>query len=280
MKKRSAAFSRRLLAGLLSLVMLCVAGCTPSPGETLTVGALTGPTAMSLVKLMKDSEEGKTQTAYSFAPLATAAENLTPAFLKGELTFMACPCNLAAILYQKTQDVTVLAVNTLGVLTLVEKGENIVSLADLSGKTLLIPASLKGAAPEYAFDYLCSLDGLDPEKDFTRRYLTEPAEVVAALANTEKGIALLPEPYATVALAGQEDLHLAIDLSEEWDKKDIPSRFITGVLLTRTSFLQEHPDAVASFMEDYRKSYDFTQNRPTDTAGLLTDYGLTPNQAL
>lgn len=52
---------------------------------------------------------------------------------------MACvPANLAAVLYNKTEgEIEVLAVNTLGVLYIVENGESVQSIADLKGKTIV-----------------------------------------------------------------------------------------------------------------------------------------------
>ena len=85
-----------------------------------SIAALKGPTAMGLVKLMKDSESGETTgNEYTFT-LAGSADEVTPALLKGELDMACVPANLAAVLYNKTEgEIEVLAVNTLGVLYIV-----------------------------------------------------------------------------------------------------------------------------------------------------------------
>ena len=85
-----------------------------------SIAALKGPTAMGLVKLMKDSESGETTgNGYTFT-LAGSADEVTPALLKGELDMACVPANLAAVLYNKTEgEIEVLAVNTLGVLYIV-----------------------------------------------------------------------------------------------------------------------------------------------------------------
>ena len=70
---------------------------------TARIAALKGPTAMGLVKLMKDSESGETTgNEYTFT-LAGSADEVTPALLKGELDMACVPANLAAVLYNKTE---------------------------------------------------------------------------------------------------------------------------------------------------------------------------------
>ena len=65
-----------------------------------SIAALKGPTAMGLVKLMKDSESGETTgNEYTFT-LAGSADEVTPALLKGELDMACVPANLAAALLQ------------------------------------------------------------------------------------------------------------------------------------------------------------------------------------
>ena len=147
-----------------------------------SIAALKGPTAMGLVKLMKDSESSETTgNEYTFT-LAGSADEVTPALLKGELDMACVPANLAAVLYNKTEgEIEVLAVNTLGVLYIVENGESVHSMADLKGKTIV--AAGKGSTPEYALRYLLTENGIDPDNDVTIDWKSEHSECVAALAS-------------------------------------------------------------------------------------------------
>ena len=184
-----------------------------------SIAALKGPTAMGLVKLMKDSESGETTgNEYTFT-LAGSADEVTPALLKGELDMACVPANLAAVLYNKTEgEIEVLAVNTLGVLYIVENGESVHSMADLKGKTIV--AAGKGATPEYALRYLLTENGIDPDNDVTIDWKSEHSECVAALASGQASIALLPQPFVTVAQSKIEGLRMALDLNAEWDALD------------------------------------------------------------
>ena len=124
--------------------------------------------------------------------------------VQGQVDVAAVPSNLASVLYQKTdKNVSVLAVNTLGVLYLVENGDSIQSVDDLKGKTIY--ASGKGATPEYALNSVLKSNGLDPEKDVTIEYKSEHAEVVAALAEDQTAVGLLPQPFVTTALMKNEN---------------------------------------------------------------------------
>ena len=181
------------------------------------VAALKGPTAMGMVKLMDDSDNGDTgANQYTFTIAATPDE-VTPQIVQGNVDIAAVPANLASVLYNKDGvNVSVLAVNTLGVLYIVENGETVQSVEDLKGRTIY--ASGKGATPEYALNYMLQANGIDPEKDVTIEYKSEHSECVAALAADEDAVAMLPQPFVTVAQTQNENIRVALDMTEEWQK--------------------------------------------------------------
>ena len=249
------------------------------------IAALKGPTAMGLVRLMRDNDEmtsallnsskpyeGEVGNFYTFT-LAGSADEVTPALIKGELDMACVPANLAAVLYNKTEGaVQVLAVNTLGVLYIVENGESVQSLADLKGKTVV--AAGKGSTPEYALRYLLSENGIDPDADVTLDWKSEHSECVAALASGQASVALLPQPFVTVAQGKLEGLRVALDLSAQWDALGLDSRLITAGLLVRKAFADEHPEAVAKFLEEYAASTDYANSNPAETAALVEKLGI------
>ena len=231
-----------------------------------SIAALKGPTAMGLVKLMKDSESGETTgNEYTFT-LAGSADEVTPALLKGELDMACVPANLAAVLYNKTEgEIEVLAVNTLGVLYIVENGESVQSMADLNGK---------GSTPEYALRYLLTENGIDPDNDVTIDWKSEHSECVAALASGQASVALLPQPFVTVAQSKIEGLRMALDLNAEWDALDNGSALITGVIVARRAVVEENPAAVEAFLKDYAASVDWVNANTADAAALIGEYSI------
>ena len=219
-----------------------------------SIAALKGPTAMGLVKLMRDSESGETSgNDYTFT-LAGSADEVTPALIKGELDMACVPANLAAVLY------------------IVENGESVQSIKDLAGKTVV--AAGKGSTPEYALRYLLAENGIDPDSDVTIDWKSEHSECVAALASGQATIALLPQPFVTVAQGKIEGLRMALDLTKEWDALDNGSALITGVIVARRAVVEENPAAVNEFLKDYAASVDWVNANTADAAALIGEYGI------
>lgn len=262
MKKKmiSVLLTAGLLAGTLAGSCIIVPA-EETASDKIAVGALKGPTAMGMAQLLDDD-------SYDFT-IAASPDEIVPQIVQGNVDIAAVPSNLAAVLYQKTQkNVSVLAVNTLGVLYLVENGESIQSVEDLKGKTIY--ASGKGATPEYALEYVLSANGIDPEKDVTIEYKSEHAEVVAALANDQTAAGLLPQPFVTTALMKNDSLRVALDLNQLWqDGVSDDSQLVTGVVVVRNDYLKEHEADVDAFMDAYQASVEFVNSDPDQAAKII-----------
>ena len=242
-----------------------------SATEALHIAGLKGPTTMGLVNLLSMESDGTASMDYDLQ-LYGAADEIVPLLMKGELDMAAIPANLAATLYQKTSGgIEAVAVNTLGVLYVVEKGDTVQSMADLKGRTIL--STGKGTTPEYVLRYLLTQNGIDPDKDVTIEYYSEATEVTAQMANTEDAIAVLPQPYVTAAGLQDDTLRVALNLTEEWNKI-CDTQLITGVTVVRKEYAEEHPDVVAAFLADYAKSVDAANTDLDGTAALCEEQGV------
>ena len=198
---------------------------------------------------------------------------MTPSLIKGDLDMACVPANLAATLYQKTEgEIVTLAVNTLGVIYIVENGNAVQSMADLRGKTIV--SAGKGSTPEYALRYLLSENGIDPDADVTIDWKSEHAECVSALATGSATIAVLPQPFVTVAQGKIDSLRVALDLTEEWAALDNGSALLTGVVVSRKEFVEANPVTVADFLEDYTASVAWVNDNTADAAQLIGEYGI------
>ena len=245
----------------------------PPEVPALRVGALKGPTAMGLIRMI--SNDGV--NSYT---LAGSADELTPKLIKGELDIACVPANLAAVLYNKTEgQIVTLAVNTLGVLYIVENGgESVRSMADLKGKTIV--AAGKGSTPEFGLRYLLEQNGLDPDRDVAVDWKSEHAECVAALAAGTADIALLPQPFVTVAQGKLEKLRVALDLTEEWDALDNGSAMITGVAVARRELVEERPELVEKFLIEYARSVEWVNENTAEAAELVAANGIIESPAV
>lgn len=270
----------RSFALLLSLMLtaMLLAGCAPkSPADATVaeVAGMKGPTSLGLLKMMDDSDRLKASdedAPYNFA-IYTAADEITPKLVRGELDIAALPANLAAVLYQNTNGaLSVLAVNTLGVLYLTELGTGISRWSDLKGQTVY--ATGKGSTPEYTLRFLLQQNGLDPDSDLTLEFKSEPAEIIATLKMKGEGIAMLPQPFATVAATKLDGLRTVMDLTAEWKKVQPDSELVTGVLVARTEFVEAHPAVIEAFLKEYKASVEFTNTRLAEAAALAERYGI------
>ena len=267
-----------LSLGLAVSLLACSVSAKTLSAGSVRIAGLKGPTTMGLVHLLSMEKAGTAALDYDLQ-LYGAADEIVPKLIKGELDLAAIPANLAATLYQKTNGgIQVLAVNTLGVLYVVEKGNTVHSFADLKGRTIL--STGKGTTPEYVLRYLLQKNGLDPDKDVKIEYYSEASEVTAQMAAAKKdAIAVLPQPYVTAAQMKDADLRVVLDLTKEWNKV-CGTQLITGVTVVRTSYAEEHPDVVQAFLTDYEKSVNAANTDIDGTAALCEEVGVVAKAAI
>lgn len=240
---------------------------------TIRVGSLKGPTSMGLVQLMNQQETGEAAGSYEFT-MVTAADELLGKVVSGDLDIALIPANVASVLYNKTQGgISVIDINTLGVLYVVASDDSIQSMADLKDKTVYLTG--KGTTPDYVFRYLLSENGLT-DQDVTLEFKSESAEVAAILKEQPEAIAVLPQPFVTAACAQNENLSIALNLTEEWQavQGESGSQLVTGVTVVRNAFLQEYPEAVDTFLQEHAVSSAFANEQPEQAAQWIADAGI------
>lgn len=298
----------KLLSLLLSLAMVCsLAACTGGqPAETSTppvdtapvqtettpveptqptavttrVTVLNGPTGVGASKLLSDIDDGAAQN-YSYN-IAVDNNELTAMLANGETDIATMASNTALNYYNKTDgSITAIALGTLGVLHILESGGGtaIQSVADLAGKTILAPG--QGSNPEYVLRYILAQNGVDPDTDVTLEFYTDASEITAKLLSGEAECAMLPVPAATAAVAKSEgSVRAALDMTEEWDALNTGSQLIMTAVVVRTAFLEEHPEAVAAFLEDYAASIEYVNGNVEEAAELVAGHGFAPSAAI
>ncbi len=264
------AFGRKMLILAVMAVLLlgALAGCGQrEEPAAVRVGGLKGPTSMGLVFLREQAQSGQAAQEYEFT-MAVAADELLPLMIKGELDIALIPANVASVLYNKTEGgVSVIDINTLGVLYLVSGDNTIDSMESLRGRTVYLTG--KGTTPDYVLQYLLRANGIDPS-ECTLEYRSEATEVAVLLAEQPQAAGLLPQPFVTVACAQNEELDVVLDMNQQWNlAQGEGSSMVTGVTVVRNAFLQEHPGAVQSFLEEHAASVRAIQEDPDKGAQLV-----------
>lgn len=264
---------KQIVAMLTAAVMLfslaAFAACSKKQDDTeIRIAALKGPTGMGMVKLADKQNYPNYTVSIEASPDA-----LNPRIISGEVDVAAVPVNLASVLYNKLDgDISVLAVSTLGVLYVVEAGSEVNSVADLAGKTVY--ATGQGATPEYILNYLLDKNGVAGSVKVN--YVGEHAALATMLADGSAEIGMLPEPNVTSTLAGNDNLRIALNLTEEWNKV-CSTELVQGVVIARKSFVNEHPEAIEQFLREYEKSSAFVNENIDEAAKLIVDVGILGN---
>ena len=259
---------KNILIVLVVMITTFITACSPESNEVervseqVKIGALSGPTGIGMVELMSEDED-KYEVEIFNAP-----DQIVGKIVNGEVDIAAVPTNLASTLYNRTEgELTFIGVNTLGMLSIVESGENISSIEDLNGKDVVLAG--KGATPEFVLRYVVEELGLDTNLEF----VGDNADAAALLASGEKEVALLPQPFTTVALSNNENLRIALDMNDVWsDVVGEEAILPMGAVIVRNEFLEEYPDSVEIFIDDYKKSVEYVNNNVEDASGLVAEY--------
>ncbi|MCI8388976.1 MAG: ABC transporter substrate-binding protein [Clostridiales bacterium] len=277
MKKTIKHISVITVIAMLAVLILSLASCGAEPAD-INVAIIKGPTGVGMASLMDKNADGKAKNNYTFT-LASSPDEIVPKIVTGEIDIAAVPTNLAATLYKKTEgNIRMLAVNTLGVLHILENGDSISSAADLKGKTIY--TSGQGANPEYVLRYVLEKNGIDPDKDVTIEFVGTNDELVGALVSGKANVAMVPEPAATTVLSKVETLRRALDMSSEWDKvSGGESSLMMGCVIVRADFLEANEDAVKAFLKEYEESIKVCENA-ADAAALCEKYEIIPSAAV
>ena len=243
----------------------------PDP-NAMRIGSLKGPTSMGLVNLMQLSEDGESDGSYAFT-MAAQADEIMGKLVSGDLDVALIPANAASILYSKTEGgISVVDINTLGVLYCVTGDENVKSIEDLSGKKVVTTG--QGTTPEYALRYLLDAYNID---DCKLEFKSEATEVAALLEADPNTISVLPQPFATATCMKNNELKTAFSLTEAWDAVTADSRMVTGVTVVRNDYLAEHEEEVKTFIDEHGVSAADAVEDVEGTAVLVEKYGIIAN---
>lgn len=283
MKKSAKFLSLILCAVMLFGITACNTQSDEHPTQStytaadMTVAYLKGPTGVGMAQLMKLSEDKQTANNYIFT-VASAADEISGKIVSGEINIASVPTNLAAKLYNKTEGkLQMLAVNTLGVLSMIENGNTVKSAADLKGKTIY--STGEGSNPEYILRYILSENGINPDKDVTIQFLATNDELIAALISGKAQLAMVPEPAATTVLTKKDTLTRVFSMNDEWEKVS-DSKLMMGCVVALKSYVEANPEAVAKFLEEYKASVEYAVNDIPSAAALCEKYGIVPAAAI
>ncbi len=257
---------RAVVALVAAMTVLCGCGAGTADTTEVRVGSLKGPTSIGIIRMMHEQENNN----YTFT-METQADVILSSVVSGELDIALIPANVASVLYNKTKGgISVIDINTLGVLYMVSGDNSISSLADLEGRTVYTTGA--GSTPEYVLRYLLAQNGLTDKVGI--EFKSEATEVAAVLAKDTSAVGMLPQPFVTAALSKNEALKIVLDMTDEWNKLGNGSKLITGVTVVRNDFLKEHPAAVEAFVKDHKSDAEFVNSDVETASEYVAEAGI------
>ena len=254
----------------LAVILMVFTGCTGKAAAddnvNIRVGSLKGPTSIGIINMIHDGENSN----YSFT-METQPDVLLAGMVSGDLDIALVPANVASVLYNKTGGgISVIDINTLGVLYMVSGDASIKGMNDLEGRTVYTTGA--GSTPEYVLRYLLKANGLEDKVNI--EFKSEATEVVSTILQDTSSVGLLPQPFVIAALSQNDSLSIVLDTTKEWDALENGSKLVTGVTVARNEFIEEHPQAVASFLKDHASSADFVNSDTKTAAEYVAEAGI------
>jgi NitT/TauT family transport system substrate-binding protein len=258
-------------AAALSLFVFVISGIAAMPVQeqdllTVKAGSFKGPLGVTMAGLIDDSSSVTGPQGYQVSyTFYNSPSELVPKIVSGEVDIAALPSNLAAKLYNSGVDYRYAAVNVWGVLYLLSTNTEIRGWDDLAGKTVYSIG--KGTTPDLLFRYLLEEHGIDPESEITIDYTHDQIGLSQLMTAGKVETAVLPEPFVSKVLSGNEKSTIVLDFQKEWgDVRDTRPQYPQSGVVVRGEFADNNPKALADFLMRYEESIKWVNDEVKDAA--------------
>ena len=245
------------------------------------VGLIMGPPSMGLSQFILAAQAGKTINNFTFDLNGVDYVGLSALFNKGDYDICTLPSNIGPILFNNDElknSYEVISVNNLGVLYVMTNDESLASLDDLRGRTVY--AYGEGGTPEYTIEALMKKTGLDGA--FNLEFKSSPLEVLNMMQEQENCVAILPQPFVSLAKILVNPLYIPIDLTVEWNQAfaDTGSQAVTTTTIVNKQFLEEHEQAVVEYLNMAGQSVAWTLANMDKASALQEELGTFLNNSV
>jgi len=115
---------------------------------------------------------------------------------------------------------------------------------------------------------------LTPDQDVIFNYSLAPPEIAQSLITGRISIALLPEPFATMALLGRPDLRSVVNIQEEWLKAGGIANYPMTLLVVDGAFADANPAAVETILTAVSDSIEWVITNPAEAGALVEKHEL------
>ncbi len=264
--------SNRFHLATFFLVALASFAYSAMPSK-LTVGVIVGPSGIGMARVMSDPPNIP-DVSISFVK-AGSIDILLSKLLNGDVDIGILPPNVAAKIHsQAPNSIEVASVVGNGMLSIITRDTSISRLADLAGKTVYLAG--QGSTPEYVLKTLIARNGIR-EGSIRLEYSIPYQEIAPSLVAGKIQYALVPEPFATVAIlsgGGEKPVRRAFLLRDAWKEAGLGEDFPMTLCVVRKTYASRHPETVSRFLAAYRSSVEWTVAHPVEAGYLVEAQGL------
>ncbi len=237
----------------------------------ISVAALKGPSGIGLVWLFESPPS--VADGSDIAPIAVPSADLMVAkVVSGEYDIAVLPVNMAAKLYASGIGIQLAAIIGEGMVSFLTNDPSIASIADLRGRSVNVAG--QGATPDYLLRRILAEASIDPAKDVRLEYALPYPEAAAALAADKIGSAVLPEPFATMALSAAPGLRSPIDLGALWTAATGQAGYPMTALVVSKRLAAERPQAVKAILAACEESIRKVKADPAGAGALVERHDL------
>jgi NitT/TauT family transport system substrate-binding protein len=251
---------------LLVLPLLLLNSCKDKNTNSIRIGVLQGPSAISFIQMINTPTviDGKTVEII----IKNDPQQIQALMMRHELDFAVLPTVMAANLYNKGIDYRIIACPVWGTLYIVTNQPNISTLEDISGHSVSVFG--QGATPDILLQREIQNKGIINVKlDYTFSGNNETAQ---ALLQNKTQIAVISEPLVSTLISKNKNIHIVSKLNcEEFFRNSDIDIFAQSSFVVSNKFINNYNDIIPLVRDAYSTSCNFINEQPDEAAKMLVN---------
>lgn len=249
------------------LILICFVSCNEKPSNTIRIGALEGPSAISFIQMIDNPQfiNGKKVEII----IKSDPQQIQALMMQHKLDFAILPTVMAANLYNKGVDFKIIAVPIWGTLYVLANHPGIKSFSDLNNQTISVFG--QGATPDILLQRFVeynSLTGVNIDYSYSGNN-----DLSQALLHKKVRIAVVSEPMASILLTKDSSIHIVTKLNcEEFVLNTDVDIFAQTSFLVNNKYIENYGKSIDRICAAYSRSCNFINDQPDEAARLLVKH--------
>lgn len=262
-------FIRYIKFAFLLSIHFITFSCVEKPSNTIRIGLLQGPTAISFAYMMANPPiiEGK-QVEFI---VKSDPQQIQALMMQSEVEFAVLPTVMAANLYNKGLNYSMVACPIWGTLYILSNNPNSLTTNDLSNKTISVFG--QGATPDVLLqEFKQSKNILNLKLDYS---FSTNNDVAMALLHGKIENAVISEPLVSTLLLKNPKIHVITKLDfQEYLGKSDKDIFVQTAFVVNKKFAKDYPNTMHTISKAYAESCNYVNIEPEKTADILINQKL------